>query len=184
MTIGSKRIAATDIEDFEDDEKRKKNRKRQCSGMRDCVSVRLNGKEKQNVKKRVMHDTLAYAYKKFLVFMPDKAVCFSKFCNMRPKEVQLFYKANLRSCLCMYCTNMQFLIQALFPYFKEPKYDLLGVMLKVSCFPNDFTCVSGSCVKCSDFMSVIKALLIDSCSESQLKFTQWTKNGNFHEKKE
>lgn len=155
---------------------------RQCPGIKDFMVIRDSEGKRQKVQKRVMTMSLNEAHLEFNNQFPDFKVSRSKFSSLRPKYVDLFSNASIYSCLCKCCSNMNLLMQSLFPFLNDSELNLKDVMMKFSCDMDNFDCSFGYCNFCNDFLNKIEELLIDCLNEMPVKFQQWEKSNGFEQK--
>jgi len=74
-------------------------------GMKDFVSVLVNGK-RQQIQKRLVLCNLKEAYEQFKQKYPDQKIGFSKFAELRPKECVLAGSSRTHSvCVCVYTSS-------------------------------------------------------------------------------
>ena len=83
---------------------------RQMAGMRDCVTMKVNG-NKEKVQKKMLLCTLYEAYTLFKEDNPDIKISFGKFAEVRPKNVFLPGSAGTHVvCVCSYHQNPKLMI--------------------------------------------------------------------------
>ncbi|KAK3911473.1 UPF0246 protein [Frankliniella fusca] len=85
---------------------------RQMPGMKDCVSVKVDG-ERALKQKRLILNTLQELFKHFKKEYPDVSISFSKFASLRPKHCVLAGSSGTHSvCVCKYHQNFKLLVEA------------------------------------------------------------------------
>ena len=68
---------------------------------------------KTGKQKMVLTETLQQAHKRFLTENPTIKVSLSHFHKMRPVEVLTVKNQKIYTCLCEYCSNVKFKIEAI-----------------------------------------------------------------------
>ncbi|CAG9810451.1 unnamed protein product [Chironomus riparius] len=144
---------------------------RQLPGIKDYIIVKTAG-SKTKIQKRIMTMPLKEAYDEFKKEYTSQKMSFSKFARMRPDHVVLFSQSKQISCLCIYCTNLDFIVISLLPFFTCP-VSLKELMCKISCHVENFDCASGLCTECLNVSSVVMDLLKPNILDHLVNYQQW-----------
>ena len=142
---------------------------RMCPGRKDCVTVRTSG-QKERLQKRLMIMNLAEAHQIYLKDNPERSVGLSKFCEMRPQQVQLLSEKDQQVCLCKYHENAD-LITSAFSSITHMPSQADKLLNKTVCSMENEQCVDRACAECGvDNMDTY----FEDCDMNQ-KFTyyQW-----------
>lgn len=140
-------------------------------GIKDFVIIKT-AHSREKIQKRIMTMTLKEAYEEFQKEYPDQKISFAKYARLRPAHVILFSQSKQWSCLCIYCTNMDFIIYSLLPFLTS-YLSLKELMSKVSCHVDNYDCASGICEQCFDVMDVIMNLLKPGIEDHLVGYQQW-----------
>lgn len=132
---------------------------RQLPGKNDYVNLKTNHGKKEKVQKRTMLMTVEEAYREYKLRFPDNPVSISKFHSLRPLQVVKFSETPHNICVCIYCANMEFIVESLDKYFIPGVDNLKDVETKLSCYRDSFDCSSGKCSECFDYAYVLKFML-------------------------
>ena len=125
---------------------------RACPGMRDVVSVRIDGVKVQK-QKRLLLCNLNEAYTEFKKSNPDIKVGLSKFCELRPRWcVSVGPKSTHTVCVCEIHQNVKLLVAAMGQ--KALDYHQLIKMMVCSDLSRD--CMLHRCEQCPGKASVIE----------------------------
>ena len=155
---------------------------RQLPGIRDYVTVKNTEGGKEKVQKRALVMSLADAHLEFKKMFEDKSISFSKFCQLRPSNVDLMCSDIQHSCLCAYCENMKLLLESLSRYTFGLKLELKDLSYKFNCHNENFDCISGVCSECADLYSTMNALVPLTYHDEMLNFKEWQKVNGYMQK--
>lgn len=155
---------------------------RQLPGMKDYVTTQNESGFKTKVQKRVLLMTLKDAHQEYSKLFADYSLSFSKFCMLRPAHVQLFTTEIHYSCGCIYCSNMQLLLDAVDFYVHDFKYQIEDLMIKMNCHRDNYDCVSSMCDECSDSFVTLKQIVPAYCFDEVTKYKEWKKVDGYVQK--
>ena len=162
---------------------------RQLPGWMDVINVKdpLTG-EKTTIPKRLMNLNLREAFAVFKETHPDVQIGLSKFCTLRPKEVNIVSSKSHEVCCCPYCENMNFLFNA--SRWKDDTNikqmsDLLATMVCDTANPACMKCLCKDCPSATDMSATLRDLMDDDRDEllvkmwkggGALEIKEWTVN--------
>lgn len=155
---------------------------RQLPGQKDVITIKSVGGVKEKFQKRVMLSSIEDAFSEFCSLYPDHKVGKSMFFNLRPRFVLLMSQTPQNVCCCIYCSNFQFIYDALKPYFCEEIENCNAFLTKMMCGNKEFECAANICENCQNFDEKLRELLIESCEHQPVKYTKWLKSGTFIQK--
>lgn len=156
---------------------------RQLPGKKDVITLKSKSGVKEQFQKRVLLTTIEEAYQEFTSLHPQHQIGKSKFFELRPRFVLLMSQTPHNVCCCVYCCNLQYIFDALKPYFSVEIANFDDFYTKFLCARN-FECAIGSCEECYDFSDKLKEILIQDCEELPVKWMKWEKNGDFLQKQD
>ena len=163
---------------------------RQMPGMKDCVSMKVNG-EKQRVQKRML---LCTEYEAFLYFKeeyPNAKIGFSKFAECRPKNIVLPGASGTHSvCVCTYHQNPKLMLASsqiasckdfteIIGKSESDRYegdiDYQHLLAQILCNPPQESCWMGECQECSDTKELEQRLLeiFEKLDVDEITYKQW-----------
>ncbi|XP_033727671.1 uncharacterized protein LOC117317004 [Pecten maximus] len=141
---------------------------------------------KTGKQKSVMTDTLQQAHIRFLKENPYIKVSLSHFRKLRPKEVLTVKEQKFNSCLCEYCLNVQYKLNALNLAAQKLKHPELKLENKYSCINktlcpkatdskyHKLECIDRKCDLCSeDHLFEHFEPLIKADSEGKYDWQTW-----------
>lgn len=154
---------------------------RQLPGIKDFVNLKDTFGIKIKMQKRVMLVTVGEAYTGFVEMFPERKISSSKFHSLRPDHVIIASEAPHNICCCSYCENFQFIFDAISPYLiKTLQVETLKELLvKLVCCRDNYDCMSGKCLICSDWETKFKQMFIQNCGDINVKVSKWEKVEKF-----
>ena len=115
---------------------------RMCTGKKEYVSVRIDGKREQK-QKRLLLDNLKELHLEFIKSTGDE-ICFSKFCELRPKWCVTVNSRGMHSVyVCQQHQNVKLLMAAI-----PDNCDYKEYLAKLVCSIENRTCMMQSCDSC------------------------------------
>lgn len=154
---------------------------RQLPGKKDFIIIKLESGMKEKYQKRVMLTTVEEAYLEFIALHPQQKLCKSKFFELRPKFVLLLSQTPHNVCCCIYCSNFEFLFEALKPFLNEKYASYDDFLMQFLC-GKEFNCANHSCETCLDYETKLNEMLIPACKEQPVIWTKWITEGSFLQK--
>jgi hypothetical protein len=154
---------------YEDDEI-----SRACPGMRDVVTVRIDGIKVQK-QKRLQLCNLNEAYVEFKKLYPDVKIGRSKFCELRPRWcVSVGPQSTHTVCVCEIHQNVKLLVAAM----GQKALDYHQLINMIVCSDQSRDCILHGCERCPDkaTLSEFVTKLFHSKgmdSDDNIKFLQW-----------
>ena len=115
---------------------------RMCAGKKECITVKVNNK-KEKLQKRLLLLNIGELYLEFKKSNPNVKTGFSKFCELRPKQV-VNVNSSGKVCVCKHHQNVKLLTMSL-----PLKFDYKDILKKVVCDINSRNCmlhVSQNCL--------------------------------------
>ena len=80
-------------------------------GAKDTLSVKNSAGKRESQRKLLLPSTLYHAHQKFLKDYPNSKVCYSKFSQLRPRNVVLPGSAGTHiTCVCLHCDNPRLMV--------------------------------------------------------------------------
>ena len=132
---------------------------RLMAGKKDCVTIKVDGK-KEVLQKRLLLSNMAEAYRKFKDDHPEDKVGFTKFTELRPKNVVLAGASGTHSvCVHTIHQNVKLMFEgckiASIPDFKtlfdvgcDTRVTYRHLLVRLSCNPAQPECLLGECMLC------------------------------------
>ncbi|XP_021340435.1 uncharacterized protein LOC110441574 [Mizuhopecten yessoensis] len=147
----------------------------------ETVSINVPNKKAVNKamnSKHVLQDLYRGSYDKWKSLNPDKKVSFSKFLQVKPRDVLKQSRRHLLQCLCEYCENIRLKIVAV------NKCEGIKITNKLSCISlimcpkvgesqfQDLACIQRTCTTCS--AKALEEVLEPLCNkEGHFQFKSW-----------
>lgn len=144
----------------------------QASGRKDHVTIREKNGDGSVTKKieqaRYMLMSLREAYYKFVDDHPTNKIGLSKFCELRPEHVKLYYKIPHQVCVCQYHENIRLLLVILRAH-TDLKDEFSELINQITCDSTAEECMTRKCSDCAD--SILQFAPHDS--EHPVTYQQW-----------
>ena len=145
-------------------------------GMKDFVSVMIDGK-RQHIQKRLVLCNLKEAYEEFKQKYPNHKVGFSKFADLRPKECVLAGASGTHSvCVCTIHQNFKLMFQGAKLETLENEYTYHDCLSETQCNPASVQCFSGECTECPGVEKLHEKIekYFDEQTIDRIEYKQWT----------
>lgn len=149
---------------------------RQMPGMKDCVSVTIDGK-RLNVQKRLILSNLKEVFALFKEKYPEHQVGFSKFADLRPKQCVLAGAAGTHAvCVCTIHQNVKLMFQGARLETLTDGYNYHNCLAEIQCNPPRVQCYLGACLECPGVTKLREKLEVhfDEHVIDRIEFKQWT----------
>lgn len=149
---------------------------RQLSGKKEYKSIKNEAGEKEKVQKRLLMYTLKELHDLYKKENSGNPVGISKFCELRPEEVQLASTKNHRVCCCVYCENLSLLLTAC--EFNSGPKKIKELIEMIVCDRKSANCMRNTCELCgvSQLKRFVESETISWNDDESISFYQW-KNG-------
>lgn len=151
---------------------------RQLPGVKDFITLKDELGNKTKIQKRVMLMTVAEAYEAFKKLNPERKISSSKFHSLRPAHVIIASKAPHNVCCCIYCKNMDFIVDSLSPHLQQIQ-TTSDLTMKLVCCTDNYECMASKCKSCLNFESNLDKILLPHDDQTTVKLSQWEKVDNF-----
>jgi hypothetical protein len=128
------------------------------------ILIKQKTGSKQFEAKRYLIMSLKECYAEFTKLNPNDKISFSKFCDLRPKNVYIQRHIPFEVCICRYHSNFRFKLESL--CFGNSTSTFLSTVV---CDPESIICMLGKCDGCERSLQNI----IDSKLPDAPKILQW-----------
>jgi len=145
-------------------------------GMKDFVSVIVNGK-RQPVQKRLVLCNIKEAFLQYKETNPDQKIGFSTFAALRPKECILAGGSGTHTvCVCTIHQNIKLMFEGAKLERVCENYTYHNSLAEIQCNPPRVQCFVGACEECPglDKLQAKLAAHFDEQMIDRIEFKQWT----------
>lgn len=154
-------------------------------GLKEYVTVRDDTGQKTKMQKRYLLGNLRETY---CLFKEETSIelSFSKFCDLRPKNILTFSKTPLEACCCLQHKNFINICNALAPHISGlDKYSREWVDKYCLCHAVSEPCLILTCVTCSgryleQFLDRVEIPTFEDDNDIEIKYPWWSTDDTGH----
>lgn len=149
---------------------------RMMPGMKDYVSVNVDG-ERKHIQKRLVLCNLKEAFVQFKQTHSNHKIGFSKFAELRPKECVLAGGSGTHAvCVCTIHQNLKLMFHGAKLETLTEKYSYRNCLAEIQCNPPRIKCFLGGCEECPGVEKLQHRLEqhFDDNMTDHVEFKQWT----------
>ena len=142
-----------------------------CAGKKECITVKVNN-NKEKLQKRLLLLNIGELYLEFKKLNPNVKIGFSKFCELRTKQV-VNINSSGKVCVCEHHQNVKLLTMSL-----PLKFDYKDILKKVVCDINSRNCMQHVCENCPG-LDGVRDVITNGFNENnivtdeEITYTQW-----------
>lgn len=146
---------------------------RQLPGKKDVKSIKnLETNKRVLLQKRLLMYNLKDAFNLFKIDNPEIEIGLSKFCELRPLEVELVGSKDQQVCCCPYCENFDFMLKVC-KWKKNNIKNVNDLIELIVCDKNEKKCMRQDCTNCP---SQIKSFIEKELDiNEEIYVNQWKK---------